>query len=142
MNRNKHSGTVLFSFTLIVVIIGALVFANVFFVTAFGYHVRSGTNINRYTEIVVAEETIYARRGYMFDRNGNIIAQDSVSYNMIVVLDNTRPSYKNRPAYMPYERIEEYATKLSAALGAEYDYVYNQLNWGGSILQKYPERNV
>ena len=128
MNRNKHSGTVLFSFTLIVVLIGALVFANVFFVTAFGYHVRSGTNINRYTEIVVAEETIYARRGYIFDRNGNIIAQDSVSYNMIVVLDNTRPSYKNRPAYMPYERIEEYATKLSTALGADYDYVYNQLN--------------
>ena len=128
MNKSKYSSTVLLSFTLIVMIVGALVIANVFFVTVFGYHVRSRTNINNYTEIVVNEETIYARRGYMFDRNGNIIAQDSISYNMIIVLDNSRPSYKNRPAYMPYDRIEEYATKLSTVLGAEYDYVYNKLN--------------
>ena len=128
MNKSKYSSTVLLSFTLIVMIVGALVIANVFFVTVFGYHVRSRTNINNYTEIVVNEETIYARRGYIFDRNGNIIAQDSVSYNMIIVLDNSRPSYKNRPAYMPYDRIEEYATKLSTVLGAEYDYVYNKLN--------------
>lgn len=128
MSKSKYSSTVLLSFTLIVMIVGALVVANVFFVMTFGYHVRSQTNINNFTEIVVTEETIYARRGYMFDRNGNIIAQDSVSYNMIIVLDNSRPSYKNRPAYMPYERIEEYATKLSTVLGADYDYVYNKLN--------------
>ena len=72
MNKSKYSSTVLLSFTLIVMIVGALVIANVFFVMVFGYHVRSRTNINNYTEIVVNEETIYARRGYMFDRNGNI----------------------------------------------------------------------
>ena len=129
MNRNtNHSNFVLLSFTIIMIIVGALVISNVFFVMAFGYHIGSRTDINDFTEITVHEETIYARRGYIFDRNGNIIAQDSVSYNMIIVLDNSRPSYKDRPAYMPYDRIEEYATKLSTVLGAEYDYVYNKLN--------------
>ncbi|MDD6467762.1 MAG: penicillin-binding transpeptidase domain-containing protein [Erysipelotrichaceae bacterium] len=126
--KGKQSNRMLLVFTILIIIIGAMLVTNVFFVTVFGFHIRSGTNINRYTGVAVEEKTIFARRGYIFDRNGNVIAQDSVSYNMYVVLDNSRPSYPDCPAYMPKDRIKEYATKLSEVLGADYDYVYEKLD--------------
>ena len=90
--------------SLLIAVVGALVIGNVLFVTGIGYHVRSGTNVAAYSEVATTSETILARRGYILDRNGNIIAQDSVAYNLIAILDNSRPSYEGRPAYVPYEQ--------------------------------------
>lgn len=121
------SNFALLRLSVIMIVIGALVMANVLFVTAFGYHIRSGTNVAAYSEIATTSETIYARRGYIFDRNGNILAQDSVSYNMVATLDSSRPSYEGYPAYVPEDKKEEYAQKIAAILGCESDVILGYL---------------
>jgi len=118
MNRNMiRKNYTIVVIGIIFLLVGALVVTNVFFVMAYGIHIRSNTDITKFSSISVTTETIYARRGYIFDCNGNIIAQDSVSYNMVAILDQDRPSYKGHPAYVPIENKEEYAKILAQALG-------------------------
>lgn len=78
-----------------------LVSANIFVVAVFGYHINSGTNIkNEAAGIQRYERDIYAQRGHIKDRNGNIFAQDADAYTLYANIDKTRIDGKGNPAHV------------------------------------------
>ena len=59
------------------------------------------TDLDPYVDSVSSvSETIYASRGNIFDTNGEVIAQDVKTYDIICYLDKNRSSNKNDIAYV------------------------------------------
>jgi len=84
-----------------VTIIGALVVANVLVVTVFSFHPLSLKDFSAYAKSErIMSRTLIAKRGYIFDRNGNVLAQDNMAYNIIACIDPERPSNKETIAYV------------------------------------------
>ena len=126
--ESKKANQNLAVFTAIFAIIGALLAANVFMISVMGYHFNSGTDITNYGAISVTRQTIYARRGYIFDRYGNVIAEDSTSYSIFAYLDESRPGYEGIPAYVPQDKKEEYSQILGELLNAPPEVLLEYLN--------------
>ena len=95
-----------------------LIAFNVAMVAIAGKHINSGTDITQYSNAANTRTTILkARRGFIYDRNGNIVAQDSVKYKMYAVLSSSRPNNGTKPAYV----VDKYYTAavLAHVLGCE-----------------------
>ena len=115
----KRNGIALFIFisTLVVMFILA---ANVFLVSVFKVHARSNTNLKDYASSANTHvDIIKASRGYIYDRNGNIIAQDNTTYNITAILDKNRPSIAGVVSYVADP--EYTAQVLSDILKMDYD---------------------
>lgn len=96
----------------------ALVVANVLFTMASGIHFRSGENIlSRKAGSDEVHQTIIANRGNIFDRNGDIIAQDIESYDMYVFISKDRINATDTPVYV--ENIEETSKKLAEIIESD-----------------------
>ena len=67
-----------------------------------------------------------AKRGTIYDVNGNTLALNTTSYKMIAYLDSNRTVDKNNPKHVVDK--EYTATKLSQVLDADYDYILKRLN--------------
>lgn len=66
------------------------------------------------------EKTIEARRGTIYDRNGEVIAEDTVSYKLVAILDESmKPGYVKDP--------DKTAKKLSKAIDLEESEIYRIL---------------
>ncbi|MBT2687932.1 penicillin-binding protein [Bacillus sp. ISL-47] len=66
------------------------------------------------------EKTIEARRGTIYDRNGEVIAEDTVSYKLVAILDKSmKPGYVKDP--------DKTAKKLSKAIDLEESEIYKIL---------------
>ncbi|WP_394137009.1 penicillin-binding protein [Cytobacillus oceanisediminis] len=66
------------------------------------------------------EKTIEARRGTIYDRNGEVIAEDTVSYKLVAILDESmKPGYVKEP--------DKTAKKLSKAIDLEESEIYRIL---------------
>ena len=69
---------------------------NVFLVSLFNYHIRSNTKFDSYVKNVsLVSETEHAKRGNIYDCNGEIVAQDEKTYNIICYLDPSRKTGTN-----------------------------------------------
>ena len=78
-----------------------LVIVNVFLVTVFKVHIRSNTSLEGYISSVSnVEERIFASRGNIYDEEGEILAQDVKTYDIICYLDPDRLSSGNEVAYV------------------------------------------
>ena len=94
------------------------VFINVYRVMIVGVHANSGTDITMYSNAANTRKvTLSSHRGYIFDRNGNIIAQDSTTYKMYAILSSSRPNSGSKPAYV--EDVYYTAAVLAHVLGGE-----------------------
>ena len=99
-------------------IVGILVVSNVLFTMVTHKHFRSGVDVlasrgaDYYTSRVIS-----ATRGYIRDRNNEIIAQDVDSYNIYAVLDEDRLGLNEAPAYVV--NLEDTAVALATKLGME-----------------------
>lgn len=92
----------------------ALIASNVFLVTVPGYHVYTKENLKTYTQnLNYSEDTIFARRGNIYDNDGTLLATDTQSYNLVAYLSNTRMDGK-KPAYVVDK--ENTANELSTIL--------------------------
>ena len=70
-----------------------LIASNVFFVTIGKVHLRSGTDLSIYADSAnTVTETSLALRGFIYDRNGQVIAQDNRTYDIVCVLSSARQS--------------------------------------------------
>ena len=99
---------------------------NVFFVSIIGYHFNSQTDLKAYSANVnTVNQTLQAKRGYILDRNGEIIAQDNETYTIYAIVDSSRPSYKDKPAYVV--DIDSTAETLAIYLDAPVDYIKERL---------------
>ena len=70
--------------------------------------------------------TLVAKRGTIFDKEGNTLALNTTSYTMIAYLDSNRTKDITNPKHVVDK--EYTATKLSQALDADYDYILKRLN--------------
>ncbi len=68
---------------------------NVFIVCVGKLHLRSGTSLTSYIQSVsLVSETLHAKRGNIYDANGQIVAQDQKTYDIICYLDSSRTNGK------------------------------------------------
>lgn len=71
-------------------------------------------------------DVIYAKRGNIYDKDGNTLASVVNSYTIIAYLDEKRTTDKKNPEHVVDK---EYTAKiLEEILGIEYDYALKQLN--------------
>ena len=89
-----------------------------------------GDDLKAFAEkrITVTKELI-AKRGTIYDAEGNVLAIDVTSYTLIAYLDSSRTTDKEDPQHVVDK--EKTAKKLSEALDAPYDYVLERLQKEG-----------
>lgn len=105
----------------------AILSLNVVVVSVFGIHINSGVNIRDYANnISLHEESLPARRGFVYDRNGEIIAQDVDHYNVYAVLNKNIPSLPGQIAYVDDK--EKTAELLAPVLGMTYEECFKYLD--------------
>lgn len=105
----------------------AILVANVFAVSVMGYHFYTGTNIKPQAESIhIAKQTLYSRRGRILDTNGTVIASDVQTYDMIAIIDSSRPSQKGEIAYVADKELT--AQQLAPILGMDKEAILTGLN--------------
>lgn len=104
-----------------------LLVTDVFCVAIGKTHPNSGTDLNLYVDSsnTVVDYT-KAMRGNLYDQNGNVIAQDTRTYNIVCILDESRPSIDGEISYVKDK--ETTASALSKILMIDYDKVLALLN--------------
>lgn len=100
---------------------------DVFFVAVGKVHPNSQTDLTAYVdEANIVTEKTKALRGNIYDRNGNVIAQDNRTYNIVCILSSSRPSVEGEIAYV---KDKEYtADVLSKILGMDRDKIFSFLS--------------
>ncbi len=120
--RNKQ----LIRIALITLVAFLMIVTDVFFVGVIKIHPRSGDDLSQYVDNVnTVEETDLALRGTIYDRNGNVIATDNRTYNIICYLSTSR-KLGDKPAYVVDK--EDTARKLSEILNINPDTILKYLN--------------
>lgn len=122
--RNKNTVPRIMFITLASI---AVLVADVFCVSILQKHMNSGTDLSAYVDSsnTIVEYT-KAMRGNIYDRNGNVIAQDARTYNIVCILDENRPSIDGEITYVKDR--EHTAEVLSRILMIDYDKVLSLLN--------------
>ena len=114
---------------ILIVILAAmmLIASNVFFVTIGKVHLRSGTDLSIYADSAnTVTDTTLALRGFIYDRNGQVIAQDNRTYDIVCVLSSARQSIEGQIAYVKDK--EGTAKVLSEILKIDYDKIMGYLS--------------
>lgn len=97
----RRSNRMLLVIGSILFLTAVMVVVNVFFVAIMGVHMRSGTDVKIYADSSnMVNEVKRSNRGFIYDRNGTIIAQDNQTYNLKAILSSSRPSRPNEVAYV------------------------------------------
>lgn len=106
-----------------------LIVSDVFFVAVGKVHLRSGTDLTAYAEGAnTITETETAFRGNIYDRNGNIISEDNRTYNIVCILDSSRPGVDGAIAYVADR--EKTAATLSSILKMDQQKILDYLSQG------------
>lgn len=71
-------------------------------------------------------ETLKAKRGTIYDSDGNTLASNINTYKLIATLDSSKTTNKKKPKHVVDKELT--AKKLSEVLNADYDYFYKRLN--------------
>lgn len=96
----------------------SLVVANVLFTMLTGYHFRSGKDVLAYKSgSGTLTEKIIANRGYIYDRNKEIIAQDIEAFDLVAVVAEDRINATDTPAYVVDTK--QTSEKLAKIIGCD-----------------------
>lgn len=120
--RKKRRAKTVSRIMIITLVTIMLLVADVFCVAIGKVHPNSQTDLSPYVDSsnTVVEYT-KAMRGNLYDRNGNVIAQDAKTYNIVCILDENRPSIDGEITYVKDK--EATASALSKILLIDYDKV-------------------
>lgn len=114
----KRSNRTLVYMLLMIGIIGVIILSNVLFTMVTEKHLRTGTNIKDYKDPDISSSTVLkAKRGTIYDRNGEAVAQDEDTYKLIAYLNKNRKGIGNKPAYV--KDITKTARLLAPKLGMD-----------------------
>ncbi|MCR5095723.1 MAG: penicillin-binding protein [Erysipelotrichaceae bacterium] len=131
MKRSNRSLAFLYFIMLTVVI---LVIVNVFLVTVNKVHIRSGTSLVNYVSSVSnVEEKIFASRGNIYDSDGEIVAQDVKTYDIICFLDPERLSSSDQIAFV--DNPSYTAKMLAPILDMDENEIYSILTSNSGLYQ-------
>lgn len=104
-----------------------LLASDVFVVSIDRRHMRSGSDLSPYVDSAnTVTETMKAMRGTIYDRHGNVIAQDSKTYNIYCILDPNREALEGQITYVKDK--EKTAEILAPILRMDYEEVLEYLN--------------
>ncbi len=106
--------------------VSTVITANVFMVSVMKVHAGSGTDLRAYANNAnIKKEIKKSVRGNIYDRNGVTIAQDQRTYNIVCILDKTRPAPQGQVAYV--DDPKKTAEVLSVLLNGEEETIYSLL---------------
>jgi penicillin-binding protein 2B len=144
MKKRKRKNYAVRNIIIVTLVLMVVISSNVFLVSVGQLHFLSGTDLSVYADNQnVVTETEQALRGEILDRNGNVIAQDNKTYNIVCILDSSRPSVGDDIAYVKDK--EHTAEVLSSILKMDkqkiLDYLsqdkyQTELGLGGRNLSK------
>lgn len=107
---------------------------NVFLVSVLQIHPRSGTSLVNYVQnISVVSDTVHSKRGNIYASSGEVVAQDSVTYDVICYLSESRVGINNTPAYI-VDKVKT-AQVLSDVTGGDYSEIYFNLTNNPKLYQ-------
>ena len=113
----------IFGLFLFLVIIGRLIFLNL-------SPVIDGINLKTFSKNRnTTKETLYARRGTIYDKNKEVLAETVDSYTVIAYLDKSRSKNSIKPKHIVDAR--DAARKLSPLINMPEDRIYNLLTQKG-----------
>ncbi len=100
---------------------------NAFIVSFSKVHINSQTSLEPYiNDANIQTEVLKANRGTIYDNNGEIIAQNITTYNIVCILDESRPAPEGQVAYV--DDIAKTAQVFSEILGGEVGYYSDLLS--------------
>ena len=101
--------------------------ANIIMLALGQVHARSTTDLSTYVDGAnVKSEVLKANRGTIYDINGEVIAENISTYNIICILDKDRPSPSGVVGYVDDPIFT--SRTLSNILDLEYSYILEQLS--------------
>lgn len=116
---SKKFGKVVF---FIVLSVFVLIILRFFYVGIF--HRADGVNLKEKVEQLYAKRTeIKAKRGTIYDANNQVVAEDTTTYSVYVVLSKEARTYDGKPAYLKDSDKNKAAKVLSENLGTSYSEV-------------------
>ena len=134
--NNWHAPIICFTFFFIIILILFLQFCYLSLSKSV-----YGTNMKEFAKNRnTATEILTAKRGTIYDVDGNVLAQNISSYTLIAYLDPSRTKDENNPSHVVDK--EYTATKLASILGEDnYSYILERLNKNSlSIPILFPSR--
>lgn len=96
----KRANRTLSMIVIICGVIACLVIANILYTMTTSYHFRSGIYVDQYSPSAEKKKTITAARGYIYDRNKEIIAQDVDTYSIYAIIDPSHMGIGDTPEYV------------------------------------------
>ena len=92
----------------------------------FGHDLSEEAQARHQTEV-----TVQATRGTIYDRNGTPIAEDSTTYTVYAIIDDTYVSEADEPLYVQESQYDQVASIFKELLGMDKDFVKEQLSLSG-----------
>lgn len=131
-NNRKNSAFILIGVMscLAILVIGRLVYIE-------ARQQINGVSLDKKTrELYQGHEEIIAKRGTIFDRNGNPIAEDATSYSVYGVLDKDYIGMNDQKLYVQSQYIDDIASILHEYLGLKKSFVEKQLSQSPSKVKQ------
>lgn len=125
--ENTQTGIIVITFTVLLVafvIGGRLIYIE-------GRKTVDGVALNEKTKALYqGKQTVEAKRGTIYDRNGVVIAEDATSYSVYAVLDKNYIGINNEKLYVDKNKIDQIASIFHRYLKISEDDVIKQFNNG------------
>lgn len=132
MNPRRANRT-LSRIIIICILATSMVLSNVIYTMVTKTHFRTGTSVMNYGRASEESRTITASRGYIYDTNQEIIAQDEDTYMIYAILNTSHTGIGNTPAYVIDAKLT--ADTLAPILGMDVDEVLSTIENGQANQQ-------
>ncbi|SDB31784.1 penicillin-binding protein 2X [Streptococcus henryi] len=98
------------------------------FIIIIGTDSKFGVNLSKGAKNVYqATVTVQAKRGTIYDRDGNPIAEDSTTYSVYAIVSKSYKTVSGKKLYVQSSQFDKVAEIFNEQLGMEKDYVLKQL---------------
>lgn len=131
----KRANRMIMNMAILCMLCAAMVIVNILYTMTTKQHFRSGVYVEAYARTKESTSTISANRGYIYDRNQEVIAQDIDTYTIYAILDSSRIAVGGEPAYVV--DISDTADKIAPLLGMSVDemLIYFETAQAGNVYQ-------
>ena len=98
------------------------------FIVIIGTDSKFGENLSAGAKAVYqTRQTLQAKRGTIYDRDGNVIAEDSTTYSVYAVIDKTYKDATGKKLFVQDSQYDKVAEIFNQLLGMDTAYVKSQL---------------
>lgn len=124
----KRTNRTLKHIIVICTIIASVVISNVLYTMVTKAHLRTGENLLKYARESEQSRTLTAQRGYIYDRSGEVIAQDETTYTIYAILSSSHLGIGGVAEYVMDAKMT--AEKIAPILKVEPETILNFLEVG------------